>query len=58
MSIQLELKVTAGKPIYRGHDHYWSVIRDLGKNAHLLVSSSLLLFCLFSLLCIGQAGPS
>jgi ribosomal protein S8 len=34
MSIQLELKVTAGKPIYRGHDHYWSVIRDLGKNAH------------------------
>ncbi|WFE92283.1 hypothetical protein K1718_13235 [Roseibium porphyridii] len=34
MSIQLELRVTAGKPIYRGHDHYWSVIRDLGKNAH------------------------
>lgn len=32
MSIQLELTVTAGKPIYRGHDHYWSVIRDLGKN--------------------------
>lgn len=31
MSIQLELKVTSGKPIYRGHDHYWSVIRDLGK---------------------------
>jgi len=32
MSIQLELTVTTGKPIYRGHDHYWSVIRDLGKN--------------------------
>lgn len=32
MSIQLELTVTAGKPIYRGHDHYWSVIRDLGKS--------------------------
>ena len=31
MSIQLELRVTAGTPIYRGHDHYWSVIRDLGK---------------------------
>jgi len=34
MSIQLELQVTAGKPVYRGHDHYWSVIRDLGKKAH------------------------
>ncbi|MEP0406290.1 hypothetical protein [Roseibium sp.] len=32
MSIQLELKVTAGRPVYRGHDHYWSVIRDLGKD--------------------------
>ncbi|ADZ70091.1 hypothetical protein [Polymorphum gilvum] len=30
MPIQLELKVTAGTPVYRGHDHYWSVIRDLG----------------------------
>ncbi len=29
MSIQLELKVTAGKPIVRGHDHYWSVIKDI-----------------------------
>jgi hypothetical protein len=35
MSIQLELKVTAGKPIYRGHDHYWSVVKDLGKNGRL-----------------------
>lgn len=34
MSIQLELRVTAGKPIYRGHDHYWSVIRDLAKGGH------------------------
>ncbi|WP_035898218.1 hypothetical protein [Labrenzia sp. DG1229] len=33
MSIQLELKIASGTPIYRGHDHYWSVIRDLGKNA-------------------------
>ncbi|MES0879673.1 hypothetical protein [Roseibium sp. SCP14] len=33
MSIQLELRITNGKPIVRGHDHYWSVIRDLGKNA-------------------------
>jgi Mn-dependent DtxR family transcriptional regulator len=32
MSIQLELKVTAGTPIYRGHDHYWSVIKDLGRD--------------------------
>ncbi|EFO33252.1 conserved hypothetical protein [Roseibium sp. TrichSKD4] len=32
MSIQLEMRVTASKPIYRGHDHYWSVIRELGKN--------------------------
>jgi hypothetical protein len=32
MPIQLELRVTAGEPIYRGNDHYWSVIRDLGKN--------------------------
>lgn len=32
MSIQLELRVTTGKPIYRGHDHYWSVIKDLGKD--------------------------
>ena len=31
MPIQLELKVMAGKPIYRGHDHYWKVIRDLGR---------------------------
>lgn len=31
MPIQLELRVTSGKPIYRGHDHYWSVIRDLAK---------------------------
>ncbi|WP_346915094.1 hypothetical protein [uncultured Roseibium sp.] len=31
MSIQLQLRVTTGQPIYRGHDHYWSVIRDLGK---------------------------
>lgn len=30
MSIQLELRF-AGRPVYRGHDHYWSVIRDLGK---------------------------
>lgn len=32
MSIQLELRVTPGDPIYRGHDHYWQVIRDLGKD--------------------------
>lgn len=32
MPIQMELKVTSGKPIYRGHDHYWSVIKDLGKD--------------------------
>lgn len=32
MSIQLELRVTPGVPVYRGHDHYWSVMRDLGKN--------------------------
>jgi hypothetical protein len=32
MSIQLELRVTPGVPIYRGHDYYWSVIRDLGKD--------------------------
>ncbi|QFT70718.1 hypothetical protein FIU93_28295 [Labrenzia sp. THAF35] len=32
MSIQLELTVTAGTPIFRGHDHYWSVVRDLGKD--------------------------
>jgi len=31
MSIQLELRVTTGTPIYRGHDHYWSVIREIGK---------------------------
>lgn len=31
MPIQLELRVTSGTPIYRGHDHYWSVIRDLAK---------------------------
>lgn len=31
MSIQLELRVTSGKPVLRGHDHYWCVIRDLGK---------------------------
>lgn len=31
MPIQLELRVTSGKPICRGNDHYWSVIRDLGK---------------------------
>lgn len=34
MSIQLELQVTTGKPIYRGHDHYWSVIRDLAKGGN------------------------
>ncbi|MBD8890922.1 hypothetical protein [Roseibium litorale] len=32
MPIQLELRVTSGTPIYRGHDHYWSVLRDLGKD--------------------------
>jgi hypothetical protein len=31
MSIQLELRVTPGTPVYRGHDHYWQVMRDLGK---------------------------
>jgi hypothetical protein len=31
MSILLEMRVADGKPILRGHDHYWSVIRDLGK---------------------------
>lgn len=34
MSIQLELTVTNAKPVFRGHDHYWSVIRDLGKDTH------------------------
>lgn len=32
MSIQLELQVTTGTPICRGHDHYWRVIRDLGSD--------------------------
>lgn len=31
MTIQLELRVSNGKPVLRGHDHYWSVIRDIGK---------------------------
>ncbi|MEP2705206.1 MAG: hypothetical protein ABJQ71_01280 [Roseibium sp.] len=29
MSIQLELKVTTGTILCRGHDHYWRVIRNL-----------------------------
>ncbi|TYC53812.1 hypothetical protein FMN50_13650 [Rhodobacterales bacterium] len=41
MSIQLELRVTAGKPVYRGHDHYWSVIRDLGKGGNLFTLSQI-----------------
>lgn len=32
MSIQLELRVSNGKPVLRGHDHYWCVIRDIGKH--------------------------
>ena len=33
MSIQLELQVTPGSPFYRGHDHYLSVMRYLGKDS-------------------------
>ncbi|MBD8890175.1 hypothetical protein [Roseibium litorale] len=32
MPVQLELNVTAGTPILRGPDHFWSVIKDLGKS--------------------------
>lgn len=32
MSIVLELTVSSGKPILRGHDHLWSVIRELGRD--------------------------
>lgn len=45
MSIQLELKVTAGTAIYRGHDHYWSVIRDLGRNGNLFTFQEIDLRC-------------
>lgn len=30
MSVLLKLRMEAGKPILRGHAHFWSVIRDLG----------------------------
>ncbi|MBO9419178.1 hypothetical protein J7481_06700 [Labrenzia sp. R4_2] len=45
MSIQLELRVTTGKPVYRGHDHYWSVIRDLGKAGRLFTFEEIDLRC-------------
>ena len=32
MPIQLELRVTAGQSVERGNDHYWSVMRDLGRD--------------------------
>ncbi len=38
MSIELRLKVEPGKPVLRGHDHYWSVIRDLGKYGRLFTT--------------------
>lgn len=45
MTIQLELRVTTGKPVYRGHDHYWSVIRDLGKAGRLFTFQEIDLRC-------------
>ncbi|GGB55312.1 hypothetical protein GCM10011316_29220 [Roseibium aquae] len=45
MPIQLELRVTTGKPVYRGHDHYWSVIRDLGKGGRLFTFEEIDLRC-------------
>lgn len=45
MSIQLELRVTSGKPVYRGHDHYWSVIRDLGKGGRMFTFEDIDLRC-------------
>jgi len=45
MSIQLELRVTAGTPIFRGNDHYWSVIRDLGKNKAKFTMQQLAMRC-------------
>ncbi len=45
MSIQLELRVTAGEPIFRGNDHYWSVIRDLGKNKAHFTLQQLVMRC-------------
>ncbi|WP_298815431.1 hypothetical protein [uncultured Roseibium sp.] len=45
MSIQLELRVEAQKPIYRGHDHYWTVIRDLGRNGNLFTFQEIDLRC-------------
>lgn len=32
MSAVLELTIADSKPILRGHDHWWSVIRDLGRD--------------------------
>lgn len=45
MPIQLELRVTSGTPVYRGHDHYWSVIRDLGKGGRLFTFQEIDLRC-------------
>ncbi|WP_417691521.1 hypothetical protein [Roseibium sp.] len=45
MSIQLEFRVTTGKPVYRGHDHYWSVIRDLGRGGQLFTFREIDLRC-------------
>lgn len=43
--IQLELRVEAQKPLYRGHDHYWSVIRDLGRDGNLFTFQEIDLRC-------------
>jgi hypothetical protein len=37
MSVVLELQIT-GKPVLKGHDHYWRVIRRLGQNGALFTS--------------------
>ncbi|WP_153769254.1 hypothetical protein [Labrenzia sp. CE80] len=45
MSIQLQLRVSSGTPIYRGHDHYWSAIRDLGKFGQLFTFHDVDMVC-------------
>ncbi|WP_297588201.1 hypothetical protein [Roseibium sp.] len=34
MPIQLEMKIVAGELVCRGHEYYWSVIREIGKENH------------------------